>query len=174
MNETDKEQLFWFNSFSVSNVFFFLYQVYVKAHSCPCIRCHLFDPYFIALSNENYIAIFSQVLSGPRGIWVPNQVQFQLGWGEACVRLLRWFYFYIYNGSSTKLDRKIKAYEQACLGNAFHPVLPYIIVSCSWHGDISSVWMRQLNQLLLQQILFLDHLVTSFGNYVNVTLATSL
>lgn len=139
MNETDKEQLFWFNSFSISNVFFFLYQVYVKAHSCPCIRCHLFDPYFIALSNENYIAIFSQVLSGPRGIWVPNQVQFQLGWGEACVRLLRWFYFYLYNGSSTKLDRKIKAYEQACLGKAFHPVLPYVTVSCRWHGDISSV-----------------------------------
>ncbi|XP_023913115.1 uncharacterized protein LOC112024714 isoform X3 [Quercus suber] len=34
-------------------------QVYVEAYTCPCVRRHPFDPFFVAQSNANYIAIFS-------------------------------------------------------------------------------------------------------------------
>ncbi|KAJ0046853.1 hypothetical protein Pint_04350 [Pistacia integerrima] len=121
-------------------------QVYVEAYTCPCIRHHPFDPYFVAQSNGNYIAIFSSsppfrldkyrryenhVVSG-----FPIKCNFSLD-GEKLVSGSSDGSIYIYNCRSTKLDRKIKAYEQACIDVAIHPILPDIIASCNWHGDIS-------------------------------------
>ncbi|KAF3971308.1 hypothetical protein CMV_005078 [Castanea mollissima] len=84
-------------------------QVYVEAYTCPCVRRHPFDPFFVAQSNANYIAIFS---SSP---------PFKLDKYKR----------------SSKLVRKIKAYEEACIDVAFHPIMPNVIASCSWNGDVS-------------------------------------
>ncbi|KAA8523785.1 hypothetical protein F0562_010208 [Nyssa sinensis] len=121
-------------------------QVYVEAYTCPCIRCHPFDPYFVAQSNGNYIAIFSSKppfklekfkryeshsVSG-----FPIKCNFSLdgeklasGSSDGCI--------YFYNSRSSELIKKIKAYEQACIDVAFHPLLPNVIASCSWNGDVS-------------------------------------
>ncbi|KAL8516055.1 hypothetical protein ACS0TY_014652 [Phlomoides rotata] len=93
-------------------------QVYTEAYTCPCIRCHPFEPYFIAQSNANYIAIFctrapfkldkykryeSHGVSG-----FPIKCNFSLdgtmiasGSSDGCI--------YFYNSKTSKLFKKIKA-----------------------------------------------------------------
>ncbi|KAM7498800.1 hypothetical protein LguiA_023214 [Lonicera macranthoides] len=121
-------------------------QVYVEAYTCPCIRCHPIDPYFIAQSNGNYIAIFSAKTPfkldkykryeshGVSGF--PIKCNFSLdgeklatGSSDGCI--------YFYNTKNTDLIRKIKVYEHACIDVAFHPIMPNVIASCSWNGDVS-------------------------------------
>lgn len=121
-------------------------QVYAEAYTCPCIRCHPFDPYFIAQSNGNYIAIFSakppfkldkykryesHVVSG-----FPIKCNFSLD-GEKLASGSSDGYIYLYNSKSSELVKKVKAYEQACVDVVFHPLMPNVIASCSWNGDIS-------------------------------------
>lgn len=43
---------------------------------------------------------------------------------------------YFYNSKTSKLLNKVKAYEQACIDVVFHPVLPNVVASCSWNGEI--------------------------------------
>ncbi|ERN12788.1 WD repeat-containing protein 25 [Amborella trichopoda] len=121
-------------------------QVYVEAYTCPCIRYHPFDSCFVAQSNGNYIAIFSAnspfkldrykryEKHGVSGF--PIRCGFSLdgellvtGSAEGCI------YFYSYK--SSKLVKKLKAYELACIDVAFHPLLPNVFASCSWSGDVS-------------------------------------
>ncbi|KAL5736143.1 hypothetical protein ACOSQ2_030931 [Xanthoceras sorbifolium] len=121
-------------------------QVYVEAYTCPCIRQHPFDPYFVAQSNGNYIAIFSS--SPPfrldkykryenHGVsGFPIKCNFSLD-GEKLVSGSSDGSIYFYNYRSSELDRKFKAYEQACIDVAFHPIMPNVIASCSWSGDVS-------------------------------------
>lgn len=121
-------------------------QVYVEAYTCPCIRHHPFDSYFVAQSNANYIAIFSSrppfkldkykryESHGVSGF--PIKCNFSSdgdklvsGSSDGCI--------YFYNSRSTNLIKKIKAYEQPCTDVAFHPTMPNAVASCSWSGDVS-------------------------------------
>ncbi|KAF5204280.1 Wd repeat-containing protein [Thalictrum thalictroides] len=121
-------------------------QVYVEAYTCPCIKYHPFDPFFVAQSNGNYIAIFSS--SPPfkldkykryenHGVsGFPIKCDFSLDGGklasgssDGCI--------YLYNFRSSELFGKIKAYEQACVDVAFHPRIPNVIASCSWSGEVT-------------------------------------
>ncbi|XP_008788412.2 WD repeat-containing protein 25 isoform X1 [Phoenix dactylifera] len=121
-------------------------QVYTEAYTCPCIRYHPSDACFVAQSNGNYIAIFSArapfKLDRYRryenhGVWgFPIKCNFSLdgqelasGSSDGCM------YFYSYKSSA--LVRKIKAFEQACIDVAFHPMMPNVIASCSWTGEVS-------------------------------------
>ncbi|GFP90245.1 WD repeat-containing protein 25 [Phtheirospermum japonicum] len=121
-------------------------QVYAEAYTCPCIRRHPFEPYFTAQSNGNYIAIFStkppfkldkyKRYEGHGVSGFPIKCNFSSdgnilasGSYDGCI--------YFYDSKSTKFLKKVKAYEQACVDVAFHPTLPDVIASCSWHGEIS-------------------------------------
>lgn len=35
--------------------------------------------------------------------------------------------------------RTLPGHAQACVGTAFHPVLPSVLASCSWEGDVK-IW----------------------------------
>ncbi|GFZ07475.1 transducin/WD40 repeat-like superfamily protein [Actinidia rufa] len=83
--------------------------IYMEAYTCPCIRSHQRDSYFVAQSNGNYIAIFS------------SRPPFKLNKYKR----------------STDLIKKIKAYEQACIDVGFHPTMSNVVASCSWSGDVS-------------------------------------
>ncbi|XWS09897.1 hypothetical protein CRYUN_Cryun39dG0029100 [Craigia yunnanensis] len=121
-------------------------QVYAEAYTCPCVRYHPFDPYFVAQSNGNYIAIFSSSppfklnkykryeSHGVSGF--PVKCNFSLD-GEKLVSGSSDGSIYFYNSRSSVLVKKIKAYEQACLDVVFHPILSNVIASCSWNGDVS-------------------------------------
>lgn len=121
-------------------------QVYVEAYTCPCIRHHPFDSYFVAQSNANYIAIFSSrppfkldkyKRYGSHGVsGFPIKCNFSSdgdklvsGSSDGCI--------YFYNSRSTNLIKKIKAYEQPCTDVVFHPTMPNVVASCSWSGDVS-------------------------------------
>lgn len=123
-----------------------LFQVYVEAYTCPCVRYHPFDPHFVAQSNGNYIAIFSS--SPPyklnkykryenHGVsGFPIKCSFSLD-GEKLFSGSSDGSIYFYDYKSSELVRKIKAYEQACIDIAVHPILTNVIASCSWNGEVS-------------------------------------
>ncbi|XP_047976035.1 WD repeat-containing protein 25 isoform X4 [Salvia hispanica] len=121
-------------------------QVYAEAYTCPSIRCHPFEPYFIAQSHGNYIAIFSsrapfkldkyKRYEGHGVSGFPIKCNFSLdgnlvasGSSDGCI--------YFYNSKTSKLLSKVKAYKQACIDVVFHPALPNVVASCSWKGEIS-------------------------------------
>lgn len=118
----------------------------MEAYTCPCVRRHPFDPFFVAQSNANYIAIFSS--SPPfkldkykryenHGVsGFPIKCNFSLD-GEKLASGSSDGSIYLYNYRSSKLVGKIKAYEEACIDVAFHPIMPNVIASCSWNGDVS-------------------------------------
>ncbi|KAG4385660.1 hypothetical protein AAZX31_12G131300 [Glycine max] len=120
-------------------------QVYVEAYTCPCVRCHPFDSIFVAQSNGNYDAIFTttppyrlnkykryegHVVSG-----FPIKCNFSLD-GKKLASGSSDGSIYLYDYQSSKVVKKIKAHDQACIDVAFHPVIPNVIASCSWDGSI--------------------------------------
>lgn len=119
-------------------------QIYVEAYTCPCIRYHPYDPYFIAQSNGNYIAIFSanppfrldkyRRYEGHGVLGFPIKCNFSMsgdivasGSSDGCV--------YFYESKSSQLIQKIRAHGQACIDVAFNPVMP-AVATCSWSGEI--------------------------------------
>ncbi|XP_066359483.1 uncharacterized protein [Miscanthus floridulus] len=121
-------------------------QVYTEAFTCPCVRYHPREASFVAQSNGNYIAIFSArppfklnkyMRFEGHGVWgFPVKCNFSLrgrelasGSSDGCI------YFYDYK--SARLLRKIEAFKEACTDVAYHPVMPNVIASCSWTGEIS-------------------------------------
>ncbi|XP_073054605.1 uncharacterized protein [Primulina eburnea] len=121
-------------------------QVYTEAYTCPSIRCHPFEPYFIAQSNGNYIAIIS---SQPpfkldkykryesHGVFgFPIKCNFSLDGGIVASGSSDGF-MYFYDSKTSKLLKKIKAYDQACVDVVFHPTMPNAVASCSWNGEVS-------------------------------------
>lgn len=118
----------------------------MEAYTCPCVRCHPFDPFFVAQSNGNYIANFS---SNPpfkldkykryenHGVsGFPIKCNFSLN-GEKLASGSSDGSIYFYDYRSSKLAGKLKAYEEPCVDVAFHPIVPNVIASCSWNGDVS-------------------------------------
>ncbi|XP_062077866.1 uncharacterized protein LOC133782546 isoform X2 [Humulus lupulus] len=121
-------------------------QIYVEAYTCPCVRSHPSDSVFVAQSNGNYIALFSlrppfklnkykrYESHGVSGF--PIKCNFSLD-GENLISGSSDGSIYFYNYRSSELVRKIKAYEQASVDIAVHPILPNVIASCSWNGEVS-------------------------------------
>nr|GME02756.1 WD repeat-containing protein 25 [Ipomoea batatas] len=120
-------------------------QVYGEAYTCPSIRCHPSEPYFIAQSNGNYIAIFSTThpfrldkyrryeshsVSG-----FPIKCNFNLD-GSIVASGSADGYIYFYNTKTCQLNKKLKAHDQACIDPVFHPVMPNVVASCSWNGEV--------------------------------------
>ncbi|KAK8368916.1 hypothetical protein V6Z12_A01G075600 [Gossypium hirsutum] len=102
-------------------------EVYAEAYTCPCVRYHPFDPYFL----DKYKRYESHGVSG-----FPIKCNFSLD-GEKLASGSSDGSIYLYNSRSSVLVKKIKAYEEACVDIAFHPILSNVIASCSWNGDVS-------------------------------------
>lgn len=104
------------------------------------------DPHFVAQSNGNYIAIFSSnppyklnkytryESHGVSGF--PIKCSFSLD-GQKLVTGSSDGSIYFYDYKSSELIRKVKAHEQACVDIAVHPIIPNVIASCSWNGEVS-------------------------------------
>ncbi|KAL9297904.1 hypothetical protein ACSQ67_023800 [Phaseolus vulgaris] len=123
--------------------YYHLPQVYAEAYTCPCLRLHPFDSIFVAQSNGNYVAIFTatppyrlnkykryegHVISG-----FPIKCNFSLD-GKKLASGSSDGSIFLYDYQSSKVVKKIKAHDQACIDVAFHPIIPNVIASCSWDG----------------------------------------
>jgi len=121
-------------------------QVYTEAFTCPCVRYHPHEASFVAQSNGNYIAIFSArppfklnkyMRFEGHGVWgFPIKCNFsrsgrELASGSSDGSI----YFFDYK--SGRPLRKIEAFKEACTDVVYHPVIPNVIASCSWTGEIS-------------------------------------
>ncbi|KAL6202267.1 hypothetical protein ACLB2K_025975 [Fragaria x ananassa] len=122
------------------------YQVYVEAFTCPCVRFHPFEQSFVAQSNGNYIAIFSASPPFKMNKYKRYESHGVSGFPIKCVfsvngeKLLSGssdgsIYFYDYGTS--EVIKKIKAFEQASIDIAVHPIIPNVIAACSWNGEVS-------------------------------------
>lgn len=121
-------------------------QVYAEAYTCPCVKHHPRDSVFVAQSHGNYAAIFSanppfklNKYKRYEGHWVagfPVKCNFSPD-GETLVSGSSDGYVYVYGYKSTELIKKLKAYEHPCVDVECHPVLPNVIASCSWDGQVS-------------------------------------
>uniref|UniRef100_A0A7N0UY72 WD repeat-containing protein 25 n=1 Tax=Kalanchoe fedtschenkoi TaxID=63787 RepID=A0A7N0UY72_KALFE len=121
-------------------------QVYVEAFTCPCIKSHPSDPHFVAQSNGNYIAIFSSLhpyrldkykrYEGHGVGGFPVKCNFSFN-GDIIASGSYDGNIYLYNYHSSLLMKKIKVYEQPCIDVAFHPIMPNVVATCSWSGDVS-------------------------------------
>lgn len=118
----------------------------MEAYTCPCVRFHPFDPVFVAQSNGNYIGIFSSYPPYKLNKYKRYESHGVLGFpikcnfssdGENLISGSSDGSIYFYNYRSSELVMKIKAYEQACIDIAVHPILPNVIASCSWGGEVS-------------------------------------
>lgn len=122
------------------------YQVYVEAFTCPCVRFHPFEQSFVAHSNGNYIAIFSASPPFKMNKYKRYESHGVSGFPIKCVfnvdgeKLLSGssdgsIYFYDYGTS--EVIKKIKAFEQASIDIAVHPIIPNVIAACCWNGEVS-------------------------------------
>ncbi|XP_033127484.1 WD repeat-containing protein 25-like [Anneissia japonica] len=124
-------------------------QLYHEKYTCPCLKVHPKENVFLAQSNGNYIAMFSckrpyklnkfkrfeghKIEGYPIGFdYSPDGNIITSGSSDGCV------YFYSYKTS--KLIKKLKCDgDNICTDVAYHPVLPGVMVTCSWEGSVS-VW----------------------------------
>ncbi|XP_074296538.1 uncharacterized protein LOC141626788 [Silene latifolia] len=123
-------------------------QVYVEAYTCSCVRCHPFEPSFVAQSNGNYIAIFStkhpfrldkyKRYESHQVSGFPIMCGFNAD-GEILASGSSDGSIYFYHVKSSNIIKTIKVYAQPCIDVDFHPLIPNVIASCSWDGNVSVI-----------------------------------
>ncbi|KAJ4976250.1 hypothetical protein NE237_001356 [Protea cynaroides] len=82
----------------------------------PVVRYHPFDSFFVAQSSGNYIAIFS------------SKPPFKLD-------KFRRYESYGVSGFAIKCNFTLDG-EKLASDVAFHPIMPNVIASCCWNGDV--------------------------------------
>uniref|UniRef100_A0A8C5K3G1 WD repeat domain 25 n=1 Tax=Jaculus jaculus TaxID=51337 RepID=A0A8C5K3G1_JACJA len=123
-------------------------QIFHERYTCPSLALHPREPVFLAQTNGNYLALFSAVWPyrmSRRRRYEGHKVEgYAVGCecspcgdllvtGSADGRVLM-FSFRTASRACT-----LQAHTQACLGTTYHPVLPSVLGTCSWGGDIK-IW----------------------------------
>lgn len=123
-------------------------QIFHERYTCPSLALHPREPVFLAQTNGNYLALFSAVWPyrmSRRRRYEGHKVEgYAVGCecspdgdllvtGSADGRVL------LYCFRTASRARTLHGHTQACVGTTFHPVLPSILATCSWEGDIK-IW----------------------------------
>ncbi|XP_055448984.1 WD repeat-containing protein 25 [Psammomys obesus] len=123
-------------------------QIFHERYTCPSLALHPREPVFLAQTNGNYLALFSSVWPyrmSRRRRYEGHKVEgYAVGCecspcgdllvtGSADGRVLM-FSFRTASRACT-----LQGHTQACLGTTYHPVLPSVLGTCSWGGDIK-IW----------------------------------
>ncbi|XP_057344131.1 WD repeat-containing protein 25 isoform X2 [Manis pentadactyla] len=119
-----------------------------ERYTCPSLTLHPREPVFLAQTNGNYLALFSAVWPyrmSRRRRYEGHKVEgYSVGCecspdgdllvtGSADGRVL------LYSFRTASRARTLPGHAQACVGTTFHPVLPSVLATCSWEGDIK-IW----------------------------------
>ncbi|EGW10790.1 WD repeat-containing protein 25 isoform X1 [Cricetulus griseus] len=123
-------------------------QIYHERYTCPSLALHPREPVFLAQSNGNYLALFSSVWPyrmSRRRRYEGHKVEgYAVGCecspcgdllvtGSADGRVL------MFSFRTARRACTLQGHAQACLGTTYHPVLPSVLGTCSWGGDIK-IW----------------------------------
>ncbi|KAM5273056.1 WD repeat-containing protein 25 [Ctenodactylus gundi] len=123
-------------------------QIFHERYTCPSLALHPREPVFLAQTNGNYLALFSAVWPyrmSRRRRYEGHKVEGYavgcecspcgelLATGSADGRILM-FSFRTASRACT-----LQGHRQACIGTSYHPVLPSVLGTCSWEGDIK-IW----------------------------------
>uniref|UniRef100_A0A2K5E760 WD repeat domain 25 n=1 Tax=Aotus nancymaae TaxID=37293 RepID=A0A2K5E760_AOTNA len=123
-------------------------QIFHERFTCPSLALHPREPVFLAQTNGNYLALFSTVWPyrmSRRRRYEGHKVEgYSVGCecspggdllvtGSADGRVL------MYSFRTASRACTLQGHTQACVGTTYHPVLPSVLATCSWGGDVK-IW----------------------------------
>ncbi|XP_012658888.1 WD repeat-containing protein 25 [Otolemur garnettii] len=123
-------------------------QIFHERYTCPSLALHPREPVFLAQTNGNYLALFSAVWPyrmSRRRRYEGHKVEgYSVGCecspggdllvtGSADGRVL------MYSFRTASRACTLQGHAQACVGTTFHPVLPSVLATCSWGGEVK-IW----------------------------------
>uniref|UniRef100_A0A8C3NY78 WD repeat domain 25 n=1 Tax=Cyanoderma ruficeps TaxID=181631 RepID=A0A8C3NY78_9PASS len=123
-------------------------QIFHERYTCPSLTLHPKEPVFVAQTNGNYMALFSAQRPyriNKKKRYEGHKVEgFAVGCefspdGTLLVTGSSDGKVFFYNYHSSRIIRTLSAHKEACVSAIFHPVLPSLLATCDWAGEIK-VW----------------------------------
>ncbi|XP_048342465.1 WD repeat-containing protein 25 [Sphaerodactylus townsendi] len=123
-------------------------QIFHERYTCPCLTHHPKDSIFVAQTNGNYMALFSSLRPyriNKRKRYEGHKVEgFAVGCefspdGTLLVTGSSEGKVFFYSYHTSRIVRMLSAHGSACTSATFNPVLPSLLATCSWDGEIK-IW----------------------------------
>ncbi|XP_063255443.1 WD repeat-containing protein 25 isoform X2 [Prinia subflava] len=123
-------------------------QIFHERYTCPSLTLHPRESVFVAQTNGNYMALFSAQRPyriNKKKRYEGHKVEgFAVGCefspdGTLLVTGSSDGKVFFYNYHTSRIIRTLSAHKEACLCAIFHPVLPSLLATCDWAGEIK-IW----------------------------------
>ncbi|MCI4382917.1 hypothetical protein PGIGA_G00020310 [Pangasianodon gigas] len=123
-------------------------QIFHERYTCPSLAMHPQEDSFVAQTNGNYIALFSAqkpYRMNKRKRYEGHKVEgyaVQCEWSSDGTVLATGsstgsVHFYEFQSARSLLT--LHAHQQACVCVSYHPVIPGMVATCDWGGEIK-IW----------------------------------
>ncbi|XP_042655082.1 WD repeat-containing protein 25 isoform X2 [Tyto alba] len=123
-------------------------QIFHERYTCPSLTLHPEESMFVAQTNGNYMALFSAQRPyriNKKKRYEGHKVEgFAVGCefspdGTILVTGSSDGKVFFYNYHTGRIIRTLSAHKEACVSGIFHPVLPSLLATCDWAGEIK-IW----------------------------------
>ncbi|NXX37406.1 WDR25 protein, partial [Nicator chloris] len=123
-------------------------QIFHERYTCPSLTLHPKESVFVAQTNGNYMALFSAQRPyriNKKKRYEGHKVEgFAVGCefspdGTLLVTGSSDGKVFFYNYHTSRSIRTLSAHKEACVRAIFHPVLPSLLATCDWAGEIK-IW----------------------------------
>ncbi|XP_025906238.1 WD repeat-containing protein 25 isoform X1 [Nothoprocta perdicaria] len=123
-------------------------QIFHERYTCPSLTLHPRESVFAAQTNGNYVALFSSQRPyriNKKKRYEGHKVEgFAVGCefspdGTLVVTGSSDGKVFFYNYHTGRVIRTLSAHREACVSATFHPVLPSLLATCDWAGEIK-IW----------------------------------
>ncbi|KAH0620363.1 hypothetical protein JD844_020711 [Phrynosoma platyrhinos] len=123
-------------------------QIFHERYTCPTLTPHPKEPVFVAQTNGNYMALFSSLRPyriNKKKRYEGHKVEgFAVGCefspdGMLLVSGSSEGKVFFYNYCTARIICTLSGHSQACVSATFHPILPSLLASCGWDGEVK-IW----------------------------------
>ncbi|XP_014065448.1 WD repeat-containing protein 25 isoform X4 [Salmo salar] len=123
-------------------------QIYHERYTCPSLALHPQQDSFVAQSNGNYMALFSAqrpYRMNKRRRYEGHKVEgyaVRCGFspdGSILATGSSTGSVHFYDQQSARTLHTLLAHQQACMCVSLHPVLPAVVATCDWGGELR-IW----------------------------------
>ncbi|XP_051478055.1 WD repeat-containing protein 25 [Apus apus] len=123
-------------------------QIFHERYTCPSLTLHPKESVFVAQTNGNYMALFSAQRPyriNKKKRYEGHKVEgFAVGCefspdGTLLVTGSSDGKVFFYNYHTARIIHTLSAHKEACVSAVFHPVLPSLLATCNWAGEIK-IW----------------------------------